>query len=41
MEERVKKLEEQVNRLETIHLYGFIGLLIAVPIIIYYKANQL
>lgn len=39
-EERIVDLEQKVTRLERIHLYGAVGLLILVPILIYVRAKR-
>lgn len=38
--ERIEILEEKVTRLERIHVYGAVALLILIPVLIYVKANR-
>ena len=38
--ERIEILEEKVTRIERIHVYGAVALLILIPVLIYVKANR-
>ena len=38
--ERIEVLEEKVGRLERIHVYGAVAILLLIPIMLYVKANR-
>ena len=38
--ERIEILEDKVTKLERIHVYGAVALLVLIPVLLYIRANR-
>ena len=39
-QEKIAELDTRLKRIETLHIYGIVAVLIAIPIILYIKAKK-